>query len=87
LEPNLNLLEEKAMYHYDPETALVELDEEALLPNPVRLRDMMFRTHLATDDSILINRQLQDYLKSFGEAQKKGREVLQQLTQVAKSMK
>jgi hypothetical protein len=26
------------MYHYDPATALEELSEEAILPNPVRVR-------------------------------------------------
>lgn len=76
------LAEEKAMFHYDPETALMELNEEALLPNPVRLRDMVFRAHLATDDSIVINRQLQDYLKHFGAAQIKSREILQKLAEV-----
>ena len=34
------------MYHYDPVTALEELNEEAVLPNPVKLRDMMLRAHL-----------------------------------------
>ena len=34
------------MYHYDPTTALEELNEEAVLPNPVRVRDMMLRAHL-----------------------------------------
>ncbi len=31
------------MYHYDPSTALEELSEEAILPNPVRVRDMILR--------------------------------------------
>ena len=29
------------MYHYDPNTALEELTEEATLPNPVHVRDML----------------------------------------------
>src|SRR5438128_2712242 len=30
------------MYHYNAETALEELQEDALLPHPVKLRDMIF---------------------------------------------
>jgi hypothetical protein len=29
------------MYHYDPNTALEELTEDATLPNPAHVRDMM----------------------------------------------
>jgi len=35
-----------AMYHYDPKTALEELAEEATLPNPVHVRDMILRKRL-----------------------------------------
>jgi hypothetical protein len=28
------------MYHYDPETALEELSEDAMLPHPVHVRDI-----------------------------------------------
>ena len=34
------------MYHYDPTTALEELTEEATLPNPVHVRDMILRKKL-----------------------------------------
>jgi hypothetical protein len=34
------------MYHYDPNTALEELIEDATLPNPVHVRDMMLRQKL-----------------------------------------
>ena len=34
---------EFSMYHYDPSTALEELSEDATLPNPVHLRDMILR--------------------------------------------
>ena len=34
------------MYHYDPSLALEELQEDALLPHPVKLRDMILRTKL-----------------------------------------
>jgi hypothetical protein len=75
--------EELAMYHYDPETALMELKEEGLIPNAVHMRDMVFRAHLDADSSIVMNRLLQDYITHFGEALEKGREILQQLYGVA----
>ena len=34
------------MYHYNPETALEELNEDAVLPHPVHLRDMIVRSRL-----------------------------------------
>ena len=37
------------MYHYDPSTALEELTEEATLPNPVHVRDMILRKKLGPD--------------------------------------
>ena len=58
------------MYHYDPTTALEELKEEALLPNPVHLRDMMLRAHLSADKSLELNRLFVDYQRQFGELQK-----------------
>ena len=33
------------MYHYNPTTALEEMREEAVLPNPVHVRDMLLRAH------------------------------------------
>jgi hypothetical protein len=67
------------MYHYNPNTALEELTEEAMLPNPVRVRDMMLRKHLSTDKSLELNRLFVEYQKFFGEAQKLGKEILKQL--------
>ena len=32
------------MYHYDPQTALEELSEDAMLPHPVHVRDMIVRS-------------------------------------------
>jgi hypothetical protein len=58
------------MYHYDPTTALDELKEEAVLPNPVHLRDMMLRAHLSADKSLELNRLFVDYQRQFGELQK-----------------
>ncbi len=67
------------MYHYDPKTALEELNEEAALPNPVHVRDMMLRQHLSPDKSLELNRLFVEYQKFFGETQKLGKEILKQL--------
>jgi hypothetical protein len=67
------------MYHYDPETALEELDEEAILPHPVHLRDMILRAKLTPEQALETNRQFQSYLHAFGELQNLARPLLQQL--------
>jgi hypothetical protein len=67
------------MYHYDPKTALEELAEDANLPNPVHVRDMMLRKHLSADKSLELNRMFVEYQKFFGEAQKLGEDILKQL--------
>ena len=64
------------MDHYNPATALEELKEEAVLPNPVHLRDMLLRAHLSPDRSIELNRMFVEYQKHFGELQKQARELL-----------
>jgi hypothetical protein len=69
------------MYHYDPTTALEELREEAVLPNPVHLRDMMLRAHMNADRSLEANRIFVEYQKRFGELQKMGRELLEKLAE------
>ena len=68
------------MYHYDPNTALEELTEEATLPNPVHVRDMLLRKKLTADKSLELNRLFVEYQKFFGETQKLGKEILGQLT-------
>jgi hypothetical protein len=67
------------MYHYDPHTALEELNEEALLPNPVRVRDMMLRAHLDVGHSLEYNRLFIEYQKGFGELLEVGRHLLEGL--------
>jgi hypothetical protein len=67
------------MYHYDPRTALEELKEEAALPNPVHMRDMILRARLTPDRSLELNRQFLDYQKHFGEALKLAKVLLDQL--------
>jgi hypothetical protein len=68
------------MYHYDPATALEELRDDAALPNPVHMRDMLLRAHLDADHSLEMNRVFVEYQKHFGEALKLGRHLLEQLT-------
>jgi hypothetical protein len=67
------------MYHYDPRIALEEVQEDAILPHPVHVRDMMLRAHLSPDRAVELNRQFQAYLEAFGEAQKIARTLLQDL--------
>jgi len=68
------------MYHYDPPTALEELTEDATLPNPVHVRDMILRKKLTPDRSLELNRLFVEYQKFFGETQKLGTEILRQLS-------
>jgi len=67
------------MYHYNPSTALEELTEDATLPNPVHVRDMILRKHPSTDQALELNRKFVEYQKMFGEVQKLGKEILKQL--------
>jgi hypothetical protein len=68
------------MYHYDPTTALEELSEDATLPNPVHLRDMILRHRLKPEESLELNRMFTEYQKFFGETQKLGKQILADLT-------
>jgi hypothetical protein len=67
------------MYHYNPETALEELNEEAVLPHPVNLRDMIVRSRLQPERAAALNKSFQEYLKAFGELQKMVTPVLEEL--------
>ncbi|MGZ4816528.1 MAG: hypothetical protein ACXVZV_14020 [Terriglobales bacterium] len=67
------------MYHYDPQTALEELKEEAVLPNPVHVRDMLLRAHLKPEESLELNRLFVEYQAQFGALQKVGKEILEAL--------
>ncbi len=68
------------MYHYDPKAALDELREDAVLPHPVHLRDMILRTKLDADTALDLNREFQDYLLHFGEIQKIAQAILEKLS-------
>jgi hypothetical protein len=67
------------MYHYNPEIALEELKEEAVLPHPVKLRDMILRNQLGPQDAQLLNHDFQEYLTRFGELQKIAGGILDKL--------
>jgi hypothetical protein len=67
------------MYHYDPQTALEELQEDAVLPSPVHIRDLIIRSKLQPDQSLELNREFQTYLRAFGEAQELAKAILKQL--------
>jgi ABC-type nitrate/sulfonate/bicarbonate transport system ATPase subunit len=68
------------MYHYNPRQALEELQEDALLPHPVKLRDMILRNQLGPQEAQMLNSEFQEYLTRFGEIQKIARNILEQLS-------
>ena len=67
------------MYHYNPKVALEELQEEAVLPHPVKLRDMILPNQLGPQDAQLLNHDFQEYLTRFGELQKIAGGILDRL--------
>jgi hypothetical protein len=67
------------MDRYDAKSALEELNEDAILPHPVRLRDMILRVDLGAVEALDLNREFQNYLAAFGQTQQIGREILQKL--------
>jgi hypothetical protein len=76
----LNLcLPGELMYHYDARTALEELQEDAVLPHPVKLRDMILRIQLGPKEAQSLNQEFQGYLTRFGELQELARGILEKL--------
>jgi hypothetical protein len=67
------------MEAFDVKSALEELREDALLPHPVRLRDMILRTSLDAADALELNREFQTYLTQYGGTQKLALEILERL--------
>jgi hypothetical protein len=67
------------MEAYDAKSALDELKEDAVLPHPVRLRDMILRTQLNAGDALDMNREFQNYLVHYGDTQKVALEILEKL--------
>lgn len=68
------------MSSYDAKAALLELNEEAVLPHPVRLRDLLLRARLDPDAAVELNREFQNYLSHFGETQKIAGSILEKLS-------
>ena len=71
------------MDRYDAKLALDELKEDAVLPHPVRLRDMILRAQLDAADAIEMNRGFQSYLSYYGETQKLALDILEKLSTTA----
>lgn len=67
------------MDHYDAKSALDELKEDAALPHPVRLRDMILRTQLNAAAALELNREFQEYLTHYGETQKVALAILEKI--------
>jgi hypothetical protein len=67
------------MDQYDAKGALDELNEDAVLPHPVRLRDMILRTQLDANTALDLNRIFQGYLSHYGETEKVARAILEKL--------
>jgi hypothetical protein len=67
------------MYHYDPNTALEELQEDVLLPNPAHVRDMIIRAALKPQQALSLNRELHTYMQAFAEAQRTAQLILRDL--------
>jgi hypothetical protein len=65
---------------YDAKSALDELREDAILPHPVRMRDMILRTQLGAGEALEMNREFQSYLSHYGETQKIALTILEKLT-------
>jgi hypothetical protein len=67
------------MLSAEVQSALEELREDAVLPHPVKVRDMMLRTRLNPEQALELNREFQQYLSMFGETQKIGLGILERL--------
>ncbi len=55
---------------FDPADALEDLREEAVLPNPVRVRDMILRTAHSPEEALDLIRKFTAYQQAFAEAQR-----------------
>lgn len=62
-----------------PQQALEDLNDETILPNPVKVRDMLFHAKLAPDQSLELNREFSEYQKHFGQALRLAKEILAKL--------
>lgn len=67
------------MYHNDPEAAMEELKEDAALPNPVHVRDMILRRDLTPEKALDLNRHFVEYQKAYGDMMAQARVMLEAL--------
>ena len=65
--------------YLDPQTALENLTEEAQLPNPVKVRDMLLHARLQPDESLELNRMFIEYQQQFWVLQSLGQQLLQKI--------
>jgi hypothetical protein len=63
----------------DVQSAIEELREDAVLPHPVRLRDMILKSKLEPTVAVEINREFQEYLSHFGQVQKIAGGILERI--------
>ena len=68
------------MDQYDARIALDELREDAVLPHPVHLRDLILRAKLDATIALALNREFQNYLSHYGETQKIASQILEKLS-------
>lgn len=71
---------------FDPSAALEDLREEAVLPNPVRVRDMILRTEHSPEQALELNRKFTAYQQAFAEAQRLAAGLLAELENSPKKM-
>lgn len=69
---------------FDPAAALDALHEEAVLPNPVLLRDMILRTEHSPEEALDLNRKFTAYQQAFAEAQRLAAGLLSELQHAQK---
>jgi len=71
---------------FDPAAALEQLREDAVLPNPVQVRDMILRTGHTPQQALDLNRKFTAYQQAFAEAQALAAGLLEELQQSPRKM-
>lgn len=71
---------------FDPAAALEDLREEAVLPNPVRVRDMILRSKHSPEQALDLNRKFTAYQQAFAAAQRLAGELLAELSHTVQKM-
>jgi hypothetical protein len=71
---------------FDPAAALEDLRDEAVLPNPVSVRDMILRTEHSPEEAVDLNRRFTAYQQAFAEAQRLADGLLAELEHAPKKV-